>query len=115
MNVSVGGPKSEIEAEAKRKLINEKEIKAILASTVTRVELNRAKTKLNELLGFYDRIIKSVHATIKTVNNKDQLSHKQKNDLYIKNQEKELAQAKREKSRFRKYLRDINDKLAEAN
>lgn len=115
MKVSVGGPKSEIEAEAQRKLINEKELKSLLDGTPSRSELSRAKTRLNELLSFYDRIIKSVHATINTVNKKDQLTHKQKNDLYIKNQEKDLAQAKREKSKFRRYLSKLNDKISETS
>jgi len=113
MKVSVSGPSSEIEAEAQRKLINEKEIRLLLDGNPTRNELSRAKTRLNELLHFYDRIIKSVHATINTVNKKDQLTHKQKNDLYIKNQEKDLAQAKREKSKFRRFLKNMNAKIAE--
>jgi hypothetical protein len=113
MRVSVGGASSEIEAEAQKKLINEKEIKALLEGEPSKSDLMRAKSRMNELLGFYDRIIRSVHATINTVNGKHQLSHKQKQDLYIKNQEKDLAQAKREKSKFRRYLKSINEKLAD--
>lgn len=115
MRVSVGGPKSEIEAEAKRKLINEKEIKDLLENETRRSELTKAKSRLHELLGFYDRIITSIHATINNVNKKEQLTYKQKNDLYIKTQEKELSQAKREKSKFRRYLKSLNEKIAEVN
>jgi len=112
MRVSVGGASSEIEAEAQKKLINEKEIKTILDGSPSKSDLMRAKARMNELLSFYERIIRSIHSTINTVNKKDQLSHKQKQDLYLKNQEKELAQARREKSKFRRYLKDINEKLS---
>lgn len=113
MRVSVGGPASEIEAEALRKLITEKEIKQSLSYTKSRQELEKTKVKLRELLGFYDRILRSIQATIKTVNGKQQLTQKTKDDMYLKNQEKELAQAKREKSKFRRYLQQLNDKISE--
>ncbi len=112
MSVSVKGPTSEIEAEANRKLIKEKDITTVLSNNSSRQELDRVKVRLRELLTFYDRIINSVHATIRQVKAKPQLSQAdQKN--YLKNQEKELAQAKREKSKFRRYLQKINTRLDE--
>lgn len=112
MSVSVKGPSSEIEAEAQRKLIKERDITDVLSSKSTRQELERVKTKLRELLSFYDRIINSVHATIRQVKTKHQLSQREQKN-YLTNQEKELAQAKREKSKFRRYLQKINTKLDE--
>ena len=111
MRVSVGGPASEIEAEARRKHVTEKEIKQALSSSTSKQEMKRVKTRLIELLSFYDRILKSIQATIKIVKSKSQLSQKEKDELYLKNQEKELAQAKREQSRYRRYLRQLNDKI----
>jgi len=113
MRVSVGGPTSEIEAESKRKLITEKEVKQSLSGNYSRQELESVKIRLRELLSFYDRILRSIQATIKTVNGKTQLTQKAKDNMYLKNQEKELAQAKREKSRYRRYLQKLNDKLTE--
>lgn len=112
MRISVGGPSSEIEAEALKKLITEKELKQILSSKDSnKKDFERTKTKLRDLISFYDRIIKSIQTTIATVNSKTQLSYKQKNDLYLKNQEKELAQAKRERSKFRRYLQQLNERI----
>lgn len=112
MSVSVKGPASEIEAEASRKLIKERDITSVLSGSSSRQELESTKVKLRELLTFYDRIINSVHATIRQVKSKSQLSQKQSKD-YLINQEKELAQAKREKSKFRRYLQKINTALDE--
>ena len=112
MSVSVKGPTSEIEAEASRKLIKEKEITAILSGNSSRQEIESTKVKLRELLTFYDRIINSVNSSIRTIKSKPQLSHKERKDYLIK-QDKELAQAKREKSRFRRYLQKINLALDE--
>ena len=112
MRVSVGGPSSEIEAEAMRKLITEKEVKKSLSENISRQDLERVKVRLRELLSFYDRILRSIQSTIKTVNGKHQLTQKDKDDKYLKNQEKELAQAKREKSKFRRYLQQLNDKIS---
>ena len=39
MQVSVGGPQSQLEAEAKKKLITEREIKAVLENDSTSKEL----------------------------------------------------------------------------
>lgn len=113
MKISVGGATSEIEAEAQKKLINEKELKLLLDGQPSKGDLMTAKTKLYDLLGFYDRIIRSIHATIETVNKKNQLTHKQKQDMYIKNQEKDLSQAKREKAKFKRYLQNIIEKIGE--
>ena len=60
MQVSVGGPQSQLEAEAKKKLITEREIKAVLENDSTSKELRLVKAKMRELLEFYDRIIKSL-------------------------------------------------------
>jgi len=111
MRVSVGGPTSELEAESKKKLITEKEIKQSLSKNSSRQELESVKIRLRELLSFYDRILRSIQATIKTVNGKTQLTQQTKDNMYLKNQEKELAQAKREKSKFRRYLGQLNDTL----
>lgn len=112
MSVSVKGPTSEIEAEANRKLIKERDITTVLSTNSSRQELDRVKVRLRELLTFYDRIINSVHATIRQVKSKTQLSQPEQKH-YLKNQEKELAQAKREKSKFRRYLQKINTRLDE--
>lgn len=112
MSVSVKGPASELEAEASRKLIKEKEITAILSGNSSRQELERTKVRLRELLTFYDRIITSVNSSIRTIKSKTQLSQKEQKD-YLISQAKELAQAKREKSRFRRYLQKINLSLDE--
>jgi len=112
MGVSVKGPSSELEAESSRKLIKEKEITAVLFGNASRQELEKTKVKLRELLTFYDRIINSVNSSIRTIKSKTQLSQKEQKD-YLDNQAKELAQAKREKSRFRRYLQKINLALEE--
>lgn len=114
MRVSVGGPQSEIEAEAKRKLITEREIKSVLESETTPKELRQTKAKMRELLEFYDRIIRSIDATVKGVKAKTQLSYQEKKDRYLITQERELSQAKAEKSKFRRYLKKIEDKLSES-
>lgn len=111
MSLKLGGPQSEIEAAAKKKLITEKELKEILNSEFTTKELRQAKAKLRELLEFYDRIIQSVDATVKVVKSKSQLSYQEKKDRYLIMQEKELSQAKSEKSKFRRYLKKINELL----
>ncbi len=111
-NIKVGGPASELEAEAQKKLITEKEIKAVLNMTLfCRKDIQKTKVKLQELLAFYDRIIRSIDITVRTVKSKNQLSYQQKQNLYLINQEKELSQAKAEKSKFRRYLKKINLKL----
>jgi hypothetical protein len=112
MSVSVKGPASELEAEASRKLIKEKEISAVLSGNSSRQEIERVKVKLRELLTFYDRIINSVNSSINTIKSKTQLSQ-QEQKKYLINQAKELAQAKREKSKFRRYLQKINLALDE--
>ena len=114
MQVSVGGPQSQLEAEAKKKLITEREIKAVLENDSTSKELRLVKAKMRELLEFYDRIIKSIDATIKGVKSKSQLSYQEKKDRYLITQERELSQAKSEKSKFRRYLKKIEDKLVES-
>lgn len=112
MNVKVGGPQSELEFEAKKKLITEKEIKLVLSNEfVTPKELRKAKSKMRELLDFYERIIKSIDATVKRVNSKTQLTYHQKQDRYLIQQEKDLSTAKAEKSKFRRYLKKISAKL----
>lgn len=111
MSLKLGGPQSEIEAAAKKKLITERELKEILMSVSTTKELRQTKAKLRELLEFYDRIIQSVDATVKVVKSKSQLSYQEKKDRYLIMQEKELSQAKSEKSKFRRYLKKINDLL----
>jgi hypothetical protein len=114
MRVSVGGPQSEIEAAAKKKLITEKEIRYVLENNSPPKELRIAKARMRELLDFYDRIIKSIDVTVRSVKSKAQLTHKQKHDRYLNQQEKELSTAKAEKSKFRRYLRKINVKLNES-
>ena len=111
MRIQVGGPQSELEAEAKRKLITEKEIKAILSNDTAPKELRKAKARMRELLDFYDRIIRSIDVTVRTVKAKPQLTERQKQDRYLIQQEKELSQAKAEKTKFRRYLKSIDDKL----
>ncbi len=108
MNIKLGGPQSEIEAAAKKKLITEKEIKIILDSELSSKELRVAKVKLRELLDFYDRIIQSIDSTVKVVKSKSQLTYQEKKDRYLITQERELSQAKSEKSKFRRYLKKIN-------
>ena len=112
MRVQVGGPQSELEAEAKRKLITEKEIKAILSNDTAPKELRKAKARMRELLDFYDRIIRSIDVTVRTVKSKTQLTYHEKQDRYLIQQEKELSQAKAEKAKFRRYLKNIDDKLS---
>lgn len=114
MRISVGGPQSEIEAEAKKKLITEKEIKYVLSNDVTSKELRKAKARMRELLDFYDRIIKSVDATVRSVKAKSQLTYQQKKDRYLNQQERDLSQAKSEKIKFRRYLKKIDTKLSES-
>lgn len=111
MRVQVGGPQSALEAEAKKKLITEKEIKAILSNDTAPKELRKAKARMRELLDFYDRIIRSIDVTVRTVKAKPQLSYKEKQDRYLIQQEKELSQAKAEKTKFRRYLKSIDEKL----
>ena len=45
MRVSVGGPQSQLEAEAKKKLITEREIKAVLENDSTSKELTLVKAQ----------------------------------------------------------------------
>jgi len=113
MRISVGGPKSEIEAEAKKKLITEKEIRFVLESpTSSQKDLRLIKTRIREILDFYDRIIASLSLTIKNVQS-SQISQKFKQEKYIANQERDLTQAKNEKAKFRRFLGIINSKLGE--
>lgn len=111
--ITVGGPQSEIEAEARKKLITEREMKSILSNGTSSKDLRQAKSRMRELLSFYDRIITSIDLTVRSVKSKPQLSQQQKQHRYLNKQEKELAQAKIEKSKFRRYLKKINDKLDE--
>lgn len=113
MSVRLGGPNSEIEAAAKKKHITEKELKEIISGNVNRQEITRTKSRLQDLLAFYDRIIASINTSINSINKKQQLTHTQKKDLYLVNHEKDLAQAKKEKSKFRRYLQNINSLLDE--
>lgn len=112
MRVQVGGPSSEIEAEAKKKLITEKEIKAVLSNDTPPKELRQAKAKMRELLDFYDRIIRSIDVTVRTVKTKHQLTYQEKQERYLIQQEKELSQAKAEKAKFRRYLKNIDERLS---
>ena len=113
MTISVGGPKSQIEAEAKKKLITEKEIQHALEQDTKPKELRLVKARMRELLDFYDRIIKSIDVTVKTVKSKPQLTNREKHDMYLFHQERELAKAKAEKSKFRRYLKKIEVLLGE--
>lgn len=115
MRVQVGGPTSEIEAAAKKKLITEKEIRVILSSNTPPKELRVAKARMRELLDFYDRIIKSIDVTVRSVNSKTQLTYKEKHDRYLIQQEKELSQAKAEKTKFRRYFKQIESRLSDNN
>ena len=109
----MGGPQSEIEAAARKKLVNEKEIKVILENKQsTPKELRQLKNKIRELLDFYDRIIRSIDITIKSIKSDNRLSYEQKQDRYLKQQEKEMSQAKSEKSKFRRYLHQVEDKIS---
>ena len=107
----VGGPQSQIEAEAKKKLISEKEIKLAIEFETNSKELRHIKTRIRELLDFYDRIIRSIDITVKNINSSSQLSMKYKNDKYLTQHEKDLSQAKVEKSKFRRYLKQIELKI----
>jgi len=113
MRISVGGPQSEMEAEAKKKLITKKEIETILSSDTSSKDLRRAKARMRELLDFYGRIIKSIDATVRSVKSKTNLTYEQKQERYLIQQEKELSQAKTEKAKFRRYLKKIELKLSE--
>lgn len=116
MQIKLGGPQSEIEAAAQRKLIKEKDIKEILSNdSISLKELRSCKIQIRELLEFYDRIILSIDATVKTVKSKTQLTYQEKKDRYLIMQERELSQAKSEKSKFRRYLKKVNDRLDESN
>ena len=110
MNVRVGGPNSEIEAEAKKKLITEKRIKEILSQNPSKHDLDLLKVTIWDLTQFYERIIQSINHTIRMVKSKTQMTYLEQKK-YIQSQEKELSQAKREKSRLRKYLKVLNEKL----
>lgn len=113
MSVKLSGPTSEIEAAAKKKHITEKELKEIISSSPSRQILNSTKAKLQELLSFYDRIIASINSSINSIGKKRQLTHTQKKDLYLDNHEKDLAQSKKEKMKFRRYLQQINSMIDE--
>lgn len=115
MRVSVGGSNSEIEAASKKKFITEKEIKQILDSTSNLKDIRLAKTRIRDLLDFYDRIIKSIDRTITDVSSKKQLTMQMKKQLVLNKQEKELSQAKTEKNKFRKYLKLIDERLGESS
>jgi len=112
MSINVGGPQSEIEVEAKKRFITEKEIKIVLTLNSPK-ELRKVKSKLMDLLDFYNRIINSIDYSIKSINSNKVLTHKQKKDMYLNTQEKELSQAKLEKSKLRRYLNKINSQLNE--
>ena len=111
MNVTVGGPQTELEAEAKKKLISEKEIKLVLLDINDSKELRKTKNRIRELLSFYERIIKSIDITVKNVKAQTQISYKEKESKYLNYQEKELSTAKAEKSKFRRYLKKVISKL----
>jgi len=113
MIASIGGPQSELEAEAKKKLITEKEIKEVLSSETPPKDLRRAKARMRELLDFYDRIIRSIDATVRTVKANATLTHEQKQDTILIRHAKELSQAKAEKAKFRRYFKQIELKLGE--
>lgn len=106
--IKVNGPKSEIEAEALKKLISEKELKQILSSPEDKDSLRRAKVRLLDLISFYDRIIKSINVTITSVDKNKGLDNSFKKNTYLVKQEKDLYKAKSERLKFRKYLADIN-------
>lgn len=109
--ISVGGPQSAVEAEAKKKFITEKEIREIIDSpSLTLKELRLVKAKIRDLLEFYDRIISSITATLKTVETSN-ISNSFKQDKYVKGHEKELSQAKNEKSKIRRYLSRIDSMI----
>lgn len=114
MQVRVGGANSEIEAAAKKRLINEKEIKLVITDHLDPKALRIVKTRIRELLDFYDRIISSIEHTIKTISRETSLTQLQKKKLVLDKQEKELSQAKSEKNKFRKYLKTVELKLAES-
>lgn len=112
MAITVNGPQTEIEYEAQKKLITEKEIKAVLLDeTSIANDLRRSRVRLKELLNFYDRIIRSIDLTIRSISDNKQLTQQQKQIKYLNQQERELSKAKSEKSKFRRYLKQIDDKL----
>lgn len=114
MSVTIKGPQTEIEYEATKKLITEKEIKSVLLSESSKMELRRTKTQIRELLGFYDRIIKSIDYSIRNIKSNNQLSNQQKQIRYLNQQERDLSKSKSEKSKFRRYLKKIDEKLNES-
>lgn len=95
----------------KKKLITEKEIKAILESDVSPKKLRIVRSRIRELLDFYDRIIKSIDLTIRNVKSNKKLSNQQKQIRYLNQQERDLSQAKLEKSKLRRHFKKINEKL----
>lgn len=106
----VGGPTSEMEVEAKKKFITERDIKKILDNAPPK-ELRRAKARIRDLLDFYERIIKSIDVTVRSVNAKTQLTYSQKKERYLKQQMKDLSRAKAEKTKFRRYLKSVTTQL----
>lgn len=106
--IRVSGPNSEIEVEARKKLLNEKELKQILSSTATTQTLRSTKIKLVDLLGFYDRIIGSIAASLTNLRKKPINTVKDQ----ILRQEKDMSAAKVEKSKFRRYMVKLDELLA---
>ena len=111
--VKVGGPNSELEAEASKKYISEKEIIKVLDNIdgYSKKELERVRNKARELVYFYDRIIRSLGINIRNIEKTKKLSYKEKKDKFLEKQEKDLSQAKRERSRIKRHLKILNEYL----
>ena len=112
MNIKVSGPSSEMEAEANKKLISEKEIKSTLSNNnLKKQDLNKVKNKIRDLINFYDRIIRSISHTLNMLEKKNDMRISIEKNKYYNTQKRDLNQAKRERSKFKRYLNDLNEKI----
>jgi hypothetical protein len=111
--IFVKGPSSEFENEVRKKYIKINEIKKIVEAphNYSKTELERTKTKIYELLQFYNRIIKSINSTLNRVKKNYAISYQEKKERYYKKQENELYKAKREKALINKYYNKLNEIL----
>jgi len=109
MQVKLKGPASQLEAEARKKFITEKQIKEVIDNPKNKTEVDRTITRLNELLSFYDRLVKSLNSSLTMLNKKQNLDVQLKKKHFLQKQERDLHQAKRERHKFKNYLLKLKE------
>jgi len=105
---------ADIKHEASKKYISFKELKSIDKTKLSKSELQSLIYKINDLLSFYNRIIKSLKMTISKIEKTfiPKLDEKRKS---LKQQYKDLAQAEREKRILVRYIKEFKEQINNLN